>query len=274
MKRLFDIFSKGSAQSPDKRWLSDVRTLVWRLRAAILLIFLPFLLTAAEDHGITLTLSSASVQPGDLIELRAKMRRPEYAEFVFSMPPHAQLRRVSVEAGVVQLNDGMYEQEHLWLLQAVASGDVVLDEVQAQVKQGGQVMVYALPILKLQILPYASLDALKEPADLSSERVIGSADYSSLIWIILFMIVAVAIYYRIRKSASPEQAEIEPDPFGPVVEKLKQGLLPIAELENILEGLHAGASQSLRHALEDAVYARRGNAEQLAGLLEQHGLGA
>ena len=132
----------------------------------IILMVVPVAVFAAADHDITLTLSSATVQPGDLVSLRAKLRSATYAAFVFSMPPHANLRRVSVESGVVHYSDGIYEQEHLWLFQTVSSGDVIFDEVHAQVKHGGEETVYALPVLRLQILPYASMDEVDEPADL------------------------------------------------------------------------------------------------------------
>ncbi|MDQ8194740.1 hypothetical protein QEH59_09910 [Coraliomargarita sp. SDUM461004] len=120
--------------------------------------------------GIEMTLSVERCHPGDLIELRTTMIVADYAKFELQIPQHEDLLLVAKERGNVTLTDGQYIQESIWQLQAVRSGKIHIQGIQAHIQRSNGSSVDKLSDLTLEVVPYPQDDESYAPLPIACLR--------------------------------------------------------------------------------------------------------
>jgi len=140
-----------------------------RLYSLVLLLCLgSFNATAAyAEVSVETLLEPKLVQPGDLAALTVTMCNERYAQFEIKLPGDDRLRLIAMEPGVVELQNGSYLQQHRWILQAVSSGQVEWQQLQAEVRYPDKIETVKLAPVVLEIQAYDQVDTSMDPEVLS-----------------------------------------------------------------------------------------------------------
>ncbi len=223
----------------------------------------------ALDSGLELTLAPEECGPGDMVELHARMRRPEFTEFELKIPENESIHMVARENGKVTYQNGVYSQDATWTFQPVEAGTIELTGIVASIKHGGMIEEVALPAPKLVV----SGDAA--PMDSSDPLPLPKPDKRTTIyaWIIpalAAVVVAILLVMKFRKKPEIVLGALEkpaPD-IAALRAALASGEWPIAMIEGILAGNDDLAPQ-VRMEMERAIYSPVSRRAELQELLER-----
>ncbi len=229
---------------------------------------------AGTSSTIELRLDAETYYPGDMIELRAEMRRPDYAAFTIRMPSHPKLHFVAHTPQPVGYEDGEYVQQAVWHFQPVTAGEFVLTPIEVHVKkQSGIEEMFTLPPVSVVVQSYGEVDLSDELAILPADQSVRARDgYSVAVLLLLAVVVGVFVFWIRRKASSPiVEAEGSGGSLAELTAKLEQGEPAIEWIELHLTREGAELSAELREAMEAAVYGGRQDVEHLLQLLKSGG---
>jgi hypothetical protein len=234
---------------------------------------LPLFVLADLAPTIALRLIEGDYLPGDVLELEAKMRGPEYAEFELHVPANPQCHFVAQTREPVHYVGGEYMQSVRLLLQPMSAGDFELAGITATIAQGGVARDVALPSVLFSVASYAAEDMSKSAAELgASAFLLTQASNHLRIIIAVLFVVLMLVWLLLRKiNVKPlqaDQAEVGLDDLIAILED-SPGLAPGNIAEQILKRTNQVLSPNLREHLEAAVYGKQMDAETLLRLLRE-----
>ncbi|CAA6677940.1 Unannotated [Lentimonas sp. CC4] len=231
---------------------------------------LPLLALADDAQGVSLQLVEGTYQPGDVIELRAEMRRAEYAEFELHVPAHAQLHFVAHTRKPVRYVEGEYVQSVLLLLQPMNAGAFELSGITATLKQGDVAIEVALPSVQFTVASYATEDTSTALATLTEATMsTPKASILLLVLVVGLIILVFVAWLLLRKPKAVAVASVEAASLNDLIAVLQAGEPAVDLIERLLGNTEIQMSPSLRERLEAAVYANRINAVDLLSALKK-----
>lgn len=155
------------------------------------------------DCEVTLSADPAGLQPGDLSTVTATMRSSSYASLELLLPADEHLHLVTREAGAVHLSNGVYLQEHRWVVQAVSSGEVRWQDIKAVVSTSSGTGTVALAPITLTIVPYGKQDESDTPDPLPETAAVRAAPWrGAILAAIAAGLAAVLWYSRVRRATT------------------------------------------------------------------------
>jgi hypothetical protein len=241
---------------------------IWTVLIAMLL---SVCCAAAGDHGVTAHFVPEQVRPGEVFELRVEMKRADYGRFALTVPPHGSLHRVAVESEPVKLEDGFYRQRESWMLQADRSGEIVVEGVAVVMKTGSGEVPVVLPPLRMEVLPWRRVDTSTEPVGFPEPAADLEAERNAWWWLVPLVVCVGLCGWWLRRPPggvtsgdSGAEASLEE-----ALDDLEGGVLCSVALERLVIERGSEWSPVLREAAEEAVYAARGDAGELAALLRR-----
>ena len=231
----------------------------------------PLLAMANDRHGIELRLLPGSYQPGDVLEIQAEMRRADYATFQLHVPTHSQLHFVAHTREPVSYAHGEYRQRTVLLLQPMAAGAFELDAITASLSQGAQHTEVTLPSLQFIVDSYAATDDSQALQSLQSQ-VFTAPETSRVLGLLGALLALLGLGLWLRKRRQPTAAGLvlpAVDGLGELAIALQRGDAPVALMERLLCRPDLSLSETLRAALQAAVYANRLDVSQLSRLVRE-----
>ena len=229
--------------------------------------------SAIEGSGISARFEPPQVRPGDVCALMVEMDRDTFGQFELHVPAHSQLHLVSVERVPVALVNGRYRQRQSLQLQPLSSGEMAINEAQVQLTDTNGTQTILLPVVTLQVLPFETADVSDAPESLPG-TIDGRAATSLAIGygvaiVIGVLLIAVAIFCKLRLRTSNSEAHQILDPALDAVEELQSGTVPKHSLEQLLGQRGSTLSPELRCEIEEAVYGERCQPAALLALLRK-----
>lgn len=222
---------------------------------------------AADASGITAKIIPAQVRPGDLLELRVVMERPEYGRFTLEIPAQDHLHRVAIDRVPLKLEDGTYRQRETWWLQADASGNFSIDGGRVKLENENGVEEISLPPLSVEVLPYPAEDTISEPVPYPPDDMEASIHLSPWWWLLpASVLLATTGWWRSRPAKNNELIEAGPSLLESVLTQLDAGTVDAACLQQLAE---QDISPELREEITGLVYGGRTDAGQLASALRK-----
>lgn len=237
----------------------------------LLLLLLWAGVVGAAGHGVTARFVPERVRPGEVFELRVEMARAAYGRFVLKVPPHPSLHRVAVESEPVKLVDGLYRQSEGWVLQADRAGEIVMEDVVVLMTTEDGETGHPLTPLRMVVVPWEAADESVVPVGFPEERSEGAEGGAGWWWLlgVLGAIAAIAWWWRRAVNGKATEEVGGAVSWEEALGDLENGLLRSVVLEQMLLAQGASWSVALREAVEEAVYAGRGDAGALAVLLRK-----
>ncbi|TWU40319.1 hypothetical protein Q31b_36670 [Novipirellula aureliae] len=223
--------------------------------------------------GVSVRFDPARVQPGDVCALIVEMDRETFGGFELHVPSHPNLHLVSIERFPVSLKDGRYQQRQCWWLQPLASGTVVISDVQVELTDSNGTETIALPSVTLDVVPLESMDLSDAPEPLPPA--VDDHDATSLgiryltVFLTGLLLLVAAALYRKRPRTSMASGDVQWDPMVDAVEQLQSGSVPLHLLEQILAHRGGDLSPQLRCEIEQSVYGKRREPAVLLDLLRE-----
>ncbi len=223
------------------------------------------------QHGIELGLSRTECEPGDVVELHARMKRPAFSEVEFSFPKSDSLRVIARQEGPVNYADGFYTQESRWVLQPVTSGVIELKGIRARFLHGGEGGEIELPARTLTVRSFGEAEDSFDPERLP---VVKKAEkgfpYLTVVLAAVVLMVLLVVFFG-RKRSAVVVPVVKPT-LGDLRAALEAGELPVSQIEELLSDRAAGLSCGLRGVLECAVYGRGADRDELLEALGKEGV--
>ena len=247
------------------------------MRAILIFLYAAVLSSLAygdEAPDVSMHITEGSYRVGDVIELYAEMRRPEFGEFELQLPSHPQLHFLAYTREPLRYVDGVYLQRILILLQALDSGDFELDAFTATIRQGEKVVELQLPQLSFTVESYGAEDVSADLAELSNDSQIIEQS-SVFIWIVTILL-ALCLVLLVRRFLHKQEPKTEvlaqSEGLDALMAALKAGSPVIGLIEGLLTSESLVLSPDVRELLEEAVYANRLNKTRLLDQLEKEGV--
>ncbi len=231
----------------------------------------PLLAMANDPHGIELRLLPGSYYTGDVLEIHAEMRRAEYATFQLHMPNHPQLHFVAHTREPVSYAHGEYRQRTVLLLQPMAAGAFELNAITASLSQGAQHTEVTLPSLHFTVDSYAATDD-SQALQLLQSHAFTAPETSRVLELVGALLALLVLGLWLRKRRQPTAAGlVSPalDGLDELAIALQRGDAPVALMERLLCRPDLSLSETLRAALQAAVYANSLDASQLLRLVRE-----
>lgn len=228
---------------------------------------LPIMAVAEVVPEVALRLVEGIYRTGDVVEVRAEMRRDDYAEFELHVPVHSQLYFVALTPEPVRYVKNEYVQRSTLLLQPMCAGEFELSGLTVTVAGGEHVKEQMLPPLKFRIESYADENLSSELALLEDQT--NSTDRSNnKLWLISMVCVCVGIWWRMQSPEESKAIQTIDTPTGvlDVIAALEEGAFSTPLIEELLDRSDVMLSFKLRRMLEAAVYSK---GTDLAALLRQ-----
>jgi hypothetical protein len=218
---------------------------------------------------VELSLTPQECGPGDMVELHARMRRPDFAEFELRMPENESIHFVARENGKVIYQAGLYSQDATWTLQPVEAGTIELSGIIASIKHGGMIEEVALPAPKLVVRGDAA------PMDSPDPLPLPKPDKATAIsaWIIPALAAVVVVILLVRRfRKKPEivlgDLEMPATDIAALRSALIRGEWPIGMIEGILAGSDDLAPH-VRMEMARSIYSPVSRRAELQALLER-----
>jgi len=183
------------------------------------------------------------------------------------------LHLVSIEQVPVSLKDGRYQQRQRLLFQPLASGSVVISDLQVELSDSSGTETVALPPVTLSVVPFESIDLSDAPeplppaVDQRDEALFETRYLTGFLTGLLLLVVTVL--YPMRQRPSIENGNAKGDLMLDIVEQLQSGSVPTNLLEQILAERGGDLSPQLRCKIEQSVYANRCEPAVLCDLLRR-----
>lgn len=236
----------------------------------VILILAACQLAVAQEAALTTTITPSEIRPGDVFRLEVTRSSTQYAGFQLDMPVVNRLYLIATEQSPVEYVAGRYVQSESWIFQADASGDITIDQARVTLSSGEGEKQVALPPMKITVLPYPQADTDPVPLDWDAPEEESSGLRRNLIYLTSVLLTAallVAASRRKRKKSAAEHAE--PDLLGEALVDLDAGHLNADSLHRLYADRADGLPDELKSAIEQAIYAKRGNAGKLAQALRR-----
>ncbi|MEM9399930.1 MAG: hypothetical protein AAF984_06945 [Verrucomicrobiota bacterium] len=178
------------------------------MKASVLLIIFCILnlsILKVKAQEVVLSFEPPRIKPGSLVMVRANFTSQKYMTCTMDLPVDAHFQLISTEPGLTRLVNGVYTQEHRWILQAVSSGVVTWKDLKAKVQYIEKEVELKLPPLKLQIKPYDSFDESDEPETLHTgeareEKITKSSQL--FLYLLLVPLVGLFILFFVKRGTS------------------------------------------------------------------------
>ncbi|MDG1668951.1 MAG: hypothetical protein P8I96_08510 [Opitutae bacterium] len=218
---------------------------------------LPVMAVAEVVPVVALRLVEGIYRTGDVVEVRAEMRRDVYAEFELHVPEHPKLHFVALTPEPVRYVKNEYLQRSTLLLQPMCAGEFELTGFTVTVAGGEHVREEILPPLKFRIESYANENLSPELALLEGQT--NSTDRSNnKLWLISMVCICVGIWWRMHSLKESKAIQTIDAPTGvrDVIEVLEEGASSTTLIEELLGRSDVMLSFKLRRMLEAAVYSK------------------
>lgn len=221
------------------------------------LAWLPLWATPTDKHGIEWMLTNQDCSPGDVVEIHARMARPEFSEFDVNLPKISGIHLVAERRGAVGYHKGVYTQEATWIIQPTRAGMIQLKGINASLKQGKKITEFELPALTLNVRSHATTEDSFTPEELPLDDTETKSQSAKMLWIGItaFVLLLLLIIFR-PKSKFPTAIETPDTTLDDVRMAMEAGRLPTAMIEQILANPKVRLPPTLRKALEQAIYDR------------------
>ncbi|MEO0510774.1 MAG: hypothetical protein AAF065_13055 [Verrucomicrobiota bacterium] len=207
------------------------------------------------DASIQLSLSRAQCQPGDVVELYAESAFEELRTFELKLPQHEALHLVAHQRQPVLYADGIYRQKDIWVLQAKKVALIELAGVVAIIQAGETISEVKLPVQRLEVIPYGSIEERFE-LELLTEEDPAQEEGSAVWWIALLAVSGLTIATIYFVSNKPEP--IADESAAPTLDDLRaafaSGDLSVDLVEQLLAEESPSISEDLYRAMERFVY--------------------
>ena len=229
-----------------------------------------WVLCAHMACGISATLVPEQIHPGDIFRLEVVRSDTEFAEFDLDIPQFENLHLLGIEESPLVLRDGQYIQKESWIFQADVSGEIDLSGITARVVYGSTEETVGLPQLKLSVIPYAASDTDSAPIDWSTLHEEQPSGPKWVYALILLLVAGTATYLVLRHNRQVSSSEpVGTTLWDTAIADLEKGLLNPDSLHLLYERNGQFLSQPLRNAIEQAIYANRGDASKLADAIRK-----
>jgi len=244
----------------------------------LLLCGLPLFAATETSSGIELRLNAPTYYPGDLIELSAERRGPDYAEFTIRFPPHPKLHFVAYTPESVRYQAGEYVQRAVWYFQPVTAGEIVLKPIQASLRTGSaHTEELTLPPIVIRVESYGQVALSDELAALPDYPAVQPARHNLLALALVVgmaVMIAAAVVWLLRSRQHRDEALSDDTKISlsDLTEKLQQGQPVIHLMEQLLARPELELSAELREAMQAAVYAGRSDTDALLKLIKSGGV--
>lgn len=223
------------------------------------------------DSGISAALVPNEIHPGDIFRLEVVRENEEFAEFKLEVPQIDRLHLLGTEESPVELVNGSYLQKESWVFQVDSSGDLILENLSVVIVHSDPESRIPLPKMKLSVIPYQSGDSDNTPLPMGS---LSQSEDSSKLGIYFFItliaiIPVIYILFRYRKKMAQHSEDISNTLLAEVLTELENGNLNSAQLHWLLDAEKHTLSDDLKKEIELAIYANRGDPQNLAESLKK-----
>ena len=245
-----------------------MRTFLTLIRTFLL--WLPLWAMASEDSGVEWTLTPTACSPGDVVELHARMTRPDFYELEIKLPETNGLHLVADQLRAVEYDNGIYTQQATWVMQPTRAGVIELKGVKAILKNGERVTEIELPTLALNVKGYGTIIDTSTPEPLPPVVPQEKDDSRKMIaiGITAFVLLVLLIVFR-PKSGIPAPVQTAEPTLDGVRVAMEFGPIPTAMIEQLLANQAVSLPGTVRTALERAVYGRTVDHHTLLQLLRE-----
>ena len=226
---------------------------------------------STENSGISAALIPNEIYPGDVFRLEVVRENEEFAEFKLEVPQIDRLHLLGTEESPVELVNGFYLQKESWIFQADSSGEIMLENLAVVIVHSDPEIRISLPKMKLSILPYQSADTDNTPLPMGSlSQIEDSPNFGVYFFITLIAIIPVVyILFRYRKKRAQHTEDIPDTLLAEVLTELENGNLNSDPLHCLLDAEKNAFSDDLKKEIELAIYANRGDPQNLAESLKK-----
>ena len=230
-----------------------------------------------STHGVTAEVIPSDARPGDIVELRIEMNRETWGRFEFKKPNHPQMRTIAEEKIPVSYQGQLYKQRHSLFLQPVSSGEIEIEATELTISTAAGEETVELPALALSVRSFDSPALSDSPLPLPPDE--ADAQSGSVLSLLFWMGVSFSvlgvwsfIFFGMRNGKSQlARSDMSKNSLrsNEIIERLRTGVVPKDDLENLLQDPNLSISAELRSAIEQAVYSTQIKPSDLALLLQE-----